>query len=88
MNTEENKIEASPIVNFEDKEYKTKNQVPGIYVDIDKNIIVEINDDENIRVNSNYTWMSHNQVLHFLKKGIFNIEARILFACFNIKNIL
>ena len=26
-------------------EYKTKNQVPGIYVDIDKNIIVEINPD-------------------------------------------
>jgi hypothetical protein len=25
--------------------YKTKNQVPGIYVDIDKNIIVEINPD-------------------------------------------
>jgi len=53
-----------------------------------KNIIVEINGDENIRVNSNYIWMSHNQVLHFLKRGIFNIEARILFTCFNIKNIL
>ena len=53
-----------------------------------KNIIVKISDDEKIRLNSNYIWMSHNQVLHFIKKGIFNIEARLLFACFNIKNIL
>ncbi len=53
-----------------------------------KNIIVKISDDEKIILNSNYIWMSHNQVLHFIKKGIFNIEARLLFACFNIKNIL
>jgi len=53
-----------------------------------KNIIVQIPEKESIMFNDNYTWMSHNQVLHFIKKGIFNIEARILFACFNIKNIL
>ena len=48
----------------------------------------KLSDDEKIILNSNYIWMSHNQVLHFIKKGIFNIEARLLFACFNIKNIL
>ena len=53
-----------------------------------KNIIVQIANDDNVKINSNYTWMSYNQVLHFIKKGIFNIEARILFTCFNIKNIL
>ena len=53
-----------------------------------KNIIVQIADDDNIKINSNYIWMSYNQVLYFIKKGLFNIEARILFACFNIKNIL
>jgi len=53
-----------------------------------KNIIVKIDDDEKIKIDSNYMWMSHNQVLHFIKKGIFNIEARILFACININNIL
>ena len=53
-----------------------------------KNVIVQINNDEVIKVNNNYIWMSHNQILHFIKKGLFNIEARMLFACFNIKNIL
>ena len=53
-----------------------------------KNMVVQVHEKEVIRLNDNYTWMTHNQVLHFIKKGIFNIEARILFACFNIKNIL
>jgi len=53
-----------------------------------KNMVVQVHEKEAIRLNDNYTWMTHNQVLHFIKKGIFNIEARILFACFNIKNIL
>ena len=53
-----------------------------------KNIIVQVAAKESITLNDNYTWMSHNQILHFIKKGIFNIEARILFGCFNIKNIL
>ena len=53
-----------------------------------KNMIIEIPEGKKIKIDKNYIWMSHNQVLHFIKKGIFNIEARILFTCFNIKNIL
>ena len=53
-----------------------------------KNIIIQIPENKKIKINKNYIWMSHNQVLHFMKKGIFNIEARILFTCFNLKNIL
>ena len=53
-----------------------------------KNVIIEVPQNKKIKISKNYVWMSHNQVLHFIKKGIFNIEARILFACFNIKNIL
>ena len=53
-----------------------------------KNMIVEVPENKKIMINKNYIWMSHNQILHFIKKGIFNIEARILFTCFNVKNIL
>ena len=53
-----------------------------------KNIIVQIDEKEKIKLNQNYIWMSHNQVLHFIQKGLFNIEARILFTCLNVKNIL
>ena len=49
---------------------------------------MQIDENERIKVNNNYIWMSYNQVLHFIKKGIFNIDARLLFACFNMKNIL
>ena len=53
-----------------------------------KNIIVEVEESEKIRLNPKYIWLSHNQIVHFIQKGIFNIEARILFASFNLKNIL
>ncbi len=53
-----------------------------------KYVVVQIDKNEKIKTNNNYMWMSHNQVLHFIKKGIFNIDARLLFACFNMKNIL
>jgi len=51
-------------------------------------MIVEVPENKKIMINKNYIWMSHNQILHFIKKGIFNIEARILFTCFNVKDIL
>ena len=53
-----------------------------------KYVVVQIDENERIKVNNNYIWMSHNQVLNFIKRGIFNIDARLLFACFNMKNIL
>ena len=51
-----------------------------------KNMVVEISEKERIKINNNYIWMSHNQILYFIKKGMFDIEARILFSCFNIYN--
>jgi len=53
-----------------------------------KYVVVQIDENEKIKINNNYIWMSHNQILHFIKKGIFNINARLLFACFNMKYIL
>ena len=56
---------------------------------LNKNIISEIERYIiKIKLNQNYIWMSHNQILHFIQKGLFNIEARILFTCLNVKNIL
>ena len=53
-----------------------------------KYVVVEIDSNEKIKTDNNYMWMSQNQVLYFIKKSIFNIDARLLFACFNMKNIL
>ena len=53
-----------------------------------KYVVIQIDENERIKTNNNYIWMSHNQLLYFIKKGIFNIDARLLFASFNIKNIL
>ena len=49
-----------------------------------KNMVVQIDENEKIKINKNYIWMSHNQILYFIKKGIFDIEARILFSCYNL----
>jgi len=38
----------------------------------------------NLKIPKNYIWISHNQMINLIKKKYFDIEARILFACFNL----
>ena len=40
----------------------------------------------NLTIPKNYIWISHNQMINLIKKKYFDIEARILFACFNLYN--
>jgi len=47
-----------------------------------RNMIVLVNDDS-ILLPSNYTWMTLNQVSHFMKYAKFNIEARSLISSLN-----
>ncbi|MEK0376942.1 MAG: NDP-hexose 2,3-dehydratase family protein [Nitrosopumilus sp.] len=46
-----------------------------------RNMIVEINENEKLDIPENYTWMSLNQMMEFMPLGMFNIEARSLIAC-------
>lgn len=51
------------------------------------NCIRMLNEKEPIKIKSNYYWVSHNQIIDLINKNLFSIEARNLFACFNIDNI-
>ena len=45
-----------------------------------RNMIVEIDEEEKIILPENYTWVSHNQMTDFMKHGMFNVEARSLIS--------
>jgi len=48
-----------------------------------RNMMVLISEDEVIELPSNYTWMTLNQIMDFMKYGMFNIEARSLVSSIN-----
>ena len=53
-----------------------------------KNIVLEVKKTVSIIEKNNYIWISHNQMVDLIKKGIISIEARNLFVSFNIDKIL
>lgn len=52
-----------------------------------RNIVCQVNDYKKVKLPKNYTWVSHNQVIELINKNLVTIEARNLFACFNIEKI-
>ena len=51
------------------------------------NIICSINDHKKINFSRYYIWASHNQIIELIDRNLLTIEARNLFACFNIDKI-
>lgn len=47
-----------------------------------------INDNVNIKLHPNYIWVSHNQMINMIKQKRFDIEARLLFGCLNVSNLM
>lgn len=52
-----------------------------------RNIICEIKNHKKLSVNKNFIWASHNQVVTLIKQNKMTIEARKLFASYNIDKI-
>ena len=52
-----------------------------------RNMIVFLKNKKDIKVKNNYIWASHNQVIELINKNLISIEARNLFASFNIDKI-
>ena len=46
-----------------------------------------LNDYRKINFPKTYIWVSHNQIIELINKNLLTIEARNLFACFNIDKI-
>jgi len=53
-----------------------------------RNMIIEILDYREIKIPFNYFWLSHNQLVKFIKFKKVDIEARLLFALDNFDNII
>ena len=51
------------------------------------NLIKILNKKEKFIKKKNFYWFSHNQVIELINKNLLSIEARNLFACFNIDKI-
>ena len=50
--------------------------------------MVEIDDKDSINFDKKYIWISHNQMISFIKQGTVDIEARLLFTSYNFDKIL
>jgi len=48
-----------------------------------RNMLVVINDSEQLELPPNYTWMTLNQIMNFMRFEFFNIEARSLISSIN-----
>ena len=51
------------------------------------NLIYHLKDKKSLSLTDNYKWASHNQIIDLIKKNLLTIEARNLFASFNIDKI-
>ncbi|WP_435149793.1 NDP-hexose 2,3-dehydratase family protein [Candidatus Pelagibacter bacterium nBUS_32] len=51
------------------------------------NLIKFLKEKEKVRLAKNFKWASHNQVIDLIKRNLLTIEARNLFASFNIDKI-
>lgn len=52
-----------------------------------KNIVTRIKNYKLIRPDKDFVWVSHNQIIKLISENRITIEARILFACYNIDKI-
>ena len=52
-----------------------------------RNMIAEIKNYKKVKLNENFIWASHNQVIDLINQNKMTIEARNLFACCNIDKI-
>ena len=48
-----------------------------------RNMIVEIPENEELDILDNYMWITYNQMAQFIPRGMFNIESRSLIAAIN-----
>ena len=53
-----------------------------------RNMVVEIGDKDFINFDKKYIWVSHNQMIGFIKQGTVDIETRLLFTSLNFDKIL
>ena len=52
-----------------------------------RNMVIQLKDQQKVKIDNNYKWISQNQMIYLIKRGVLDIEARLLFACYNFNKI-
>ena len=50
-------------------------------------MVIQLKDQQKVKIDNNYKWISQNQMIYLIKRGVLDIEARLLFACYNFDRI-
>ena len=50
--------------------------------------MIKTNNEIDKKLDSKFIWVSHNQFLNLVKNRMVDIEARLLFACYNFNKTL
>ena len=53
-----------------------------------RNIVILLKENINLKLPETYFWVSQNQMIKMIKDKRIDIEARLLFGCINIKNLI
>jgi oxidase EvaA len=53
-----------------------------------RNIAILLKENINLKLPETYFWLSQNQMINMIKDKRIDIEARLLFGCINIKNLI
>lgn len=53
-----------------------------------RRVIIKTNNEIDKKLDSKFIWVSHNQFLNLIKNRMVDIEARLLFACYNFNKTL
>ena len=53
-----------------------------------RNMVIQLKDQQKVKIDNNYKWISQNQMIYLIKRGVLDIEARLLFACYNFNKII
>lgn len=51
-------------------------------------MVTRIKEDQKIKIDKTYKWVSHNQMINLINRGLVDIEGRLCFACYNFENII
>ena len=50
-------------------------------------MVIKVEEPERIKLTEEYKWVSQNQMIEMIKKGLLDIEARLCFTCHNFNKI-
>lgn len=69
------------------KKYIFSDEGGRFYKNETLNYIKILKNSDKLKVKRNFFWISHNQIIDLMNKDLLSIEARNLFACFNVDKI-